>query len=253
MKRTLVLLAAASLMIACGGGDEPPPTATPGGPGAPPRGYQGGPVTDGGSISGTVSYAGQPAANTGTVTKDEAVCAAHGKTIEEHSLVVNDGKVKNVVVWIDGTDSGKEVSPETITVDNVDCMFEPRVSLGYKGEDVKAVNSDPVLHNTHLWLGDKEKSMWNVALPSEGMEIEKPLKKTGIHKITCDAHEWMTAWVYVTDHPYAQVTAEDGSFELDDVPPGDYTLKIWHETLGEQEQSVTIAANGTATANVTYQ
>jgi hypothetical protein len=40
------------------------------------------------------------------------------------------------------------------------------------------------------------------------------------------------AHVLVTNHPYATITAEDGSFLLDRVPAGEHELRIWHETIG---------------------
>ena len=62
----------------------------------------------------------------------------------------------------------------------------------------------------------------------------------------------MQAWIVVAEHPYYAVTSEDGSYELDGVPPGTYTLNTWHETLGTQSQSVTVETDGSAEANLTF-
>ena len=56
----------------------------------------------------------------------------------------------------------------------------------------------------------------------------------------------MQAFVGVVEHPYFAVTGEDGSFSIPNLPAGTYTIGAWHESLGEQEQSVTVEANGTA-------
>lgn len=62
----------------------------------------------------------------------------------------------------------------------------------------------------------------------------------------CDAgHTWMSAYVVVTEHPYASVTDNRGSCTLDDVPPGKYTLGAWHETLGEQTREIEVSAGDT--------
>jgi hypothetical protein len=61
-------------------------------------------------------------------------------------------------------------------------------------------------------------------------------------RLDCDAHGWMEGWVYVADSPYHAVSAEDGSFTITDVPPGDYTLVAWQEHTGPVETSVTVAA-----------
>ena len=54
---------------------------------------------------------------------------------------------------------------------------------------------------------------------------------------------WMEAWIVVTEHPYYAVSNEVGEFELTDIPPGQYTLRVWHETLGQFEQPVEVKAN----------
>ena len=60
--------------------------------------------------------------------------------------------------------------------------------------------------------------------------------------VKCDVHGWMTAWVVVEKHPFFAVTAADGSFQLPKLPPGTYTIEVWHEVdkLKSDAQSVTI-------------
>ena len=59
-------------------------------------------------------------------------------------------------------------------------------------------------------------------------------------RIGCDLHPWMNSYIVIKAHPYYSVTGENGSFELTDVPPGKYDLKIWHETLGEKKRTVAV-------------
>ena len=63
----------------------------------------------------------------------------------------------------------------------------------------------------------------------------------------------MAGWWYVTSSPYTVLTDEDGNFTILDIPAGTYNVKIWHETLGEAEQSVTVEANGTTEIAVSLQ
>ena len=49
------------------------------------------------------------------------------------------------------------------------------------------------------------------------------------------------------EHPYFAITAADGSFEIPNIPPGDYTLEAWQEVLGTQQQQVHIDSAGKAT------
>ena len=66
----------------------------------------------------------------------------------------------------------------------------------------------------------------------------------------CDAHGWMLGWVHVVDNPYFFQTGEDGTFSIADVPPGEYTLAVWQEWLGETEYPVTVTAGGTTALDI---
>jgi hypothetical protein len=54
----------------------------------------------------------------------------------------------------------------------------------------------------------------------------------------------MGAWWISQEHPYYALTDVNGAYALDDVPPGNYTLEAWHETLGKVSRKVTVTANG---------
>src|SRR5712691_3864981 len=108
--------------------------------------------------------------------------------------------------------------------------------------DLVVVNTDPVLHNTKSFI-DKV-PIFNLALPNQGQRITRPIKKTGIMRVECDAHGWMLGWVYVADNPYYAMTGKDGSFTIKDVPPGSYTLVAWQEFTGSIEMPVTVKGKG---------
>ena len=73
-----------------------------------------------------------------------------------------------------------------------------------------------------------------------GKVSRKPLVSPGIVKILCEVHPWMTAYIVVTEHPYHAVTDVFGEYEIRDVPPGTYRLKVWHESLGTEEKQVEV-------------
>jgi hypothetical protein len=62
----------------------------------------------------------------------------------------------------------------------------------------------------------------------------------------------MRAYIGVVDHPYFAVTGKDGSFEIPNVPPGDYVIEAWQEKLGTQEQKVTVNPQGRVEANFVF-
>ena len=45
----------------------------------------------------------------------------------------------------------------------------------------------------------------------------------------------------MTDNPHHALSGEDGRFEIRDVPPGTWTLRMWHERLGEKRISIEVA------------
>jgi len=71
--------------------------------------------------------------------------------------------------------------------------------------------------------------------------------------VKCNVHAWMRAYIGVVAHPYFAVTKLDGTFELANVPPGDYTVAVWHEKLGNQTKPVHVAPSGRAGVDFTYQ
>jgi hypothetical protein len=70
--------------------------------------------------------------------------------------------------------------------------------------------------------------------------------------VKCNIHSWMHAYIGVVDNPYFAVSNDDGKFEISNLPPGSYTVGVWQEKLGTQEQQVTIGPHGNAEVNITY-
>ena len=68
----------------------------------------------------------------------------------------------------------------------------------------------------------------------------------------CDVHGWMNAYVGVLPHPFFDTTAGAGTFDISNLPAGDYVLEAWHEMLGTQTQNVTVADGETAEVTFTF-
>ena len=190
------------------------------------------------------------------VTKDNSHC---GDTLSAEKYIIGgDGGLKNAVVKLEGITQGKDfASKDDPVVTNKDCKFAPHVTVARKGALMKVRNEDPLLHNSHFYLtrkGKKKKNVINLALPKPGLEISKKkiLRKAGLLSLECDAHDFMQAWVWALEHPYAVVTGSDGKFELSDVPAGSYKLTVWHEALGEKTVDVTVEAGKTATVDLSF-
>ena len=71
--------------------------------------------------------------------------------------------------------------------------------------------------------------------------------------VKCNVHSWMRAYIGVMEHPYFAVTGADGSFAWTNVPPGDYTVAVWHEKLGDQTKQIHLAATEHGAVEFTFQ
>jgi hypothetical protein len=208
----------------------------------PAQAYEEAPVENGGTIKGKVVYNGQVPTRTILPTKDQEVC---GEMREEPEVTVgSDGGVQDSVVYLDGVEQGKAWPAEAQEpfLDNKECRFQPTVQAIPAGK-LGVHNSDPMLHNTHGFYG--RRTAFNIALPNQGQTIDVDLERSGQVRIECDAHGWMLGWVYVVDNPYYAVTGADGTFEIAEVPPGDYTLVANQAYTGPVEVEVTVEAGKT--------
>lgn len=196
-----------------------------------------------GTITGvvTTTAAARPPVR---ITTDTAAC---GRQLPNESVVVNaGGQLANAVVTLTGVRARGE-APE-LTIANDGCRFVPRVQVARPGQVVRTVSRDTVLHTTTA-VDAAGRQIFNIALPVPGLTIARPLGDPGIVRVVCQMHPWMLGWLMVTSDVSAVSDAE-GRFRLPDVPPGTYTLRVWHETLGESTASVTVRAGQTATVAV---
>jgi plastocyanin len=197
-------------------------------------------VKDGGTISGEVKFSGTPPTPEKiAATKDQEVCGKVEKVNEALLVGANKG-IQNVVVSISNIQKGKKLPDTGATLDQKDCRYAPHVLMSPAGADLTILNSDGILHNIHT-ISSKNPS-FNKAQPRFRKEMKEKFAQPETVKLTCDAHGWMTGWLIVQDHPYYAITDTNGAFKIVDVPPGDYELKFWHETLGEATQKVSVKA-----------
>jgi len=147
-------------------------------------------------------------------------------------------------------------------------------------------NHDPILHNTHAYIGgaifEPQKpglthdgmlviayeetadapapapmvsitTLFNLGLPNQDFKPKKTMRKTGLLTLKCDAgHTWMTAYVWVFPHPYSAVTDDGGDYAIAGIPAGEYSITFWHETLGAQKKKVVVKTGETTKLDITY-
>ena len=200
-----------------------------------------------GSITGRVTLTDPPEPRMVAVTTDQAVC---GTEVEDEAVVVDDsGGLANAVVLVAGVPWSER--PSDASINNAGCYFVPRVQVLPTRTVVTIKSEDDTLHSTHAY-DDRQRTLFNIAIPFPGLEVQRPFRRPGPVRIECDSHGWMRGWVYVSDD-LGTVTGPDGTFELTGIPPGAYQLTVWHERYEGATRQVTVTAGGTAEADFTLE
>jgi plastocyanin len=202
------------------------------------------PSASGGEVQGRVVLTGElPAAKKVPITIDQYVC---GKEQMMGDLIVSAAReVQNVVVWLENPPSGAPSTPPApvAPMDQKECLFVPRVVIVPANGTVQFLNSDRLLHNLHSV--SRENASFNRTQPKD-RTIPITFARPEIVRIDCDLHSWMRAWVVVAPHPFYALSDAQGRFKLDNLPAGQYTVRVWHERLGETSSKITVPATGAA-------
>ncbi len=221
-------------------------------------------VADGGTIKGKVTFEGalpEGAVERILITKNPEVCGTGEREIVW--IDVKDGALRGTFVFLHKIKKGKKWSKPkfgTYMVDQKGCRFNPWAQVVRPGPIIIRNSDKGVLHNINAreMIGVEKgrvvkKGIFNFGQPEPG-EIKDKLKPRRSHYvgINCEAHNFMFGFIMAPVHPYAVVVGDDGSFALDNVPPGKYTLKAWHPTLGVMKTKLTVPAKGTVDANFKF-
>jgi plastocyanin len=253
--RAVVLVCAVVILTACSGtgqkqsekSNQPEKMATP-------VYFKVDPATAG-VIKGSIQFTGKRPARTPIDMSNEPACVeAHRGRAYDESVVVNpNGTLANVFVYVKSGLEGTTFEPPAapVTIDQQGCWFHPRVMGIQVGQVFHVTNSDPVTHNIHpLAQINRE---WNHSQGAGDPQLTRKFTKPEIMvPVKCNIHRWMHAFIGVLPHPYFAVTNELGTFELPNVPPGNYDVAVWHEKFGTQEKSITVTPSGTIEVNFAF-
>ncbi len=208
-----------------------------------------------GGISGKATLQGTPP-KARTLSMDATpVCAKmhKGPVLSEEAVVGKGGELKNAFVWIKrGVAPAEYPMPPAAKLDQNGCIYTPHVLGVMVNQKLEISNSDDTNHNIHPM--PRVNREWNESQPPKGDAKIKSFDKEETPPILfkCNVHPWMRAWVGVVSHPYFAVTGDDGSFEIKDVPPGEYQLAAWHERFGTLEINMRVDAKQTPAVNLPF-
>ena len=219
--------------------------------------YRESPVEQGASVTGLV-LASRAARKVERfiVPKQTDICG--GNYRDSPIVTIRAGVLRHVVVYLEDVPEGKpfRAAAKKVTINQVGCWFVPFLSVLMDGGELEAVNSDPLLHNIHIYelLGQGRSTVASVSQPRKGdiMTMSVHLDEGKALKVECDAHDFMHAFVFVADNPYYALVRPDGSFEITDVPPGRYAIHAWHPYLGEKSAAIEVEADGVVTVDFSF-
>lgn len=148
----------------------------------------------------------------------------------------------DAVVYIDAI-AGKSFSPpdKPVQMDQASMSFVPHVLPVLVGTTVEFLNSDAFLHN--VFTPDKCAGKFNLGSWPQGQTRSYTFAEPCAAVLLCNVHPEMEAYVVAVPTPYYAVTQRDGSFTIDGIPDGTYTVKVWHPKLREISQQVTIGGD----------
>ncbi len=210
-----------------------------------------------GSITGTVKLDGTAPHMKGIdMSKDPWCTKQNANNPARLQLVVvgaNNG-LDNVVLYISEGPSGSAQKPSAVPVfDQKNCMYVPHVLAMDVGEQYKVITSDQTAHNIHPDPNPMTGNIpWNRSQPPGAPPIVESWKHEEVAiPVKCNIHPWMHGWFVVVKGPYA-TTDENGSYKIENLPPGSYTVTAWQETYGKMTQNVTVSAGQPAKLDFTF-
>jgi len=136
--------------------------------------------------------------------------------------------------------AGAAPAAKSVDMDQKQFQFVPHVLPIVAGTTVKFLNSDPTPHN--VFSPDFEK--YNLGTWPQGQSKEHAFAKCAkppcVYTQLCRVHPEMEGFVVVLQNQYFAVTDKAGHFEIANVPPGSYTLAVWHAKLKAAPTPVTV-------------
>ncbi len=243
-------------------------------------GYEVRDVADGGRVQGTVTLAGAvpaPKAYNLVTFPDPEYCGriSNGKgwRLLRDFFVDEQGRVRDVVVLLEGVTAGKPFAVSVPRIEARDCRFLPFTTVVRSGHGVEVVNMDPVMHDIQAYetsAATGTRVLFNSPLPfnhdhqrgnvharhnhEPGASLVRQFrlsKKRRTFVMQCGFHAYMESWAIAVENPYHVRTDDRGRFSIDDVPPGEYALRAWHPGIKRVvKRPVTIEPGRTITVDV---
>jgi hypothetical protein len=214
-------------------------------------------IVSAGDITGKITLKGTPPPEKDIPVQADPFCGKTHPTKKTKIYMVGEkGELADTFVYVKEGLTGKvfPVPEKAALIDQVGCEYNPYVSGLMVNQKLLVRNSDQTLHNVHpipTVAGNKES---NVAQMPKAKDLEFSFpKEEQFLRFKCDVHPWMFSYVTVLNHPFYSVSAKDGTFKIENLPAGKYTIEANHRRVGKQTAEVEVPATGSKEANFTFE
>ena len=206
-----------------------------------------------GSITGKVLFQGAPPERRKLNMSADSVCETKNTAplLAEDGAVNANGTLPNAFLYLKDAPGAFKPPSDPVVLDQRACMYVPHVLGIMVGQPLKIVSSDATTHNIHFM--STQNPNWNQTQPPGAAPIVHKFDHPEIMILVhCNEHPWMSAYVAIMSSPFYAVTGDDGTFTIQNVPPGDYTLGSWTSTFGTQDQKLAVRSGQATQVNFTF-
>jgi hypothetical protein len=213
-------------------------------------------IISAGDITGKITLKGTPPPEKDAPVGSDPFCLKNHPTKKTKLYVVGEkGELADTFIYVKEGLAAKAfpVPDKPALLDQVNCEYTPYVSGLMVNQKLLVRNSDMTMHNVHpipMVAGNKESNVAQMA-KSKDLEYTFP-KEEQMLRFKCDVHPWMYAYVTVLSHPYYATSGKDGTFKIENLPAGKYTIEAHHRKAGKQTMEVEVPATGGKEANFTF-
>ena len=209
-------------------------------------------ITQSGRLEGEVRLESDVRDTLVLVTRNAQLC---GERVPEGAIVAQRGGLMNVVVWLTDAREGKPLpDSRRFEVTNTRCRLDPRIQGVILGGTLNVKSADPVVHETVIRVSGSHEALETVTQNGDGqvVPLENVLAQPVRLELTCRTHPWTHGWIHIFDHPYFTVSAPNGRFVIDSIPPGEYTVRTWHERFGGTSREIRVENGKVVKVEVKY-
>jgi plastocyanin len=179
-----------------------------------------------------------PAAGAGRAVS--ARVRAVGMPVTGHIVLPNGAAAAaGAAIWLEAP--GLHGAPlKRAVIDQRNKRFIPHILIVTPGTKIDFPNNDTVFHNVFAYF---EAKRFDLGMYPRGATKSQIFPRAGVVSVLCNIHPDMSAFIVIVDSPYYAQADKSGNFRLEGIPPGEYTVRFWHESGVTGTQKCTVSSD----------